>query len=203
MTEPVYAVVDIETTGLDAQLDVPLELGIILIDKVGNELASHSWTVYETNWMFQKGIKRGKDNPYVNKMHTENNLWRDIGFSGLNRNTVDDRACIWLEENGVHSQSRVSGAEFDGIGMMGNSTGSLDRPFTLFHFPMLNQYLGHRNIDMSSLKEVCKRNNPHLWKQIEPLVGFKKDAVHRVLEDCRVCIREFQTYLDEFLIVED
>lgn len=199
----VYAFADIETTGLAANADVPLELGIILTDVHGCEVASASWTIWESNPVFQNGVIRGRHNKFVNKMHTENGLWNDIAKTGVSRIAVDAAACRFLEDWGVKPQSRGEGDDFDGLGMAGNSTGSLDRPFTLVHFPQLNQYLGYRNIDMSTVKELCKRNNPKLWEQLKPIVGVKADATHRVLDDCRACIKEFQIYCDEFLIVGD
>jgi len=196
-----YAVIDLETTGLEAAKDVPLELGIVLTDAWGTEVASASWTIYETSPSFQSGLVRGRRNEFVNNMHYKNGLWRDIERSGLSRNQVDQRAVAFLKDWGVKGQSRGEGDDFDGIGMMGNSIGSLDRPFTIAHFPFLNKYLGYRNIDISSFKEVCKRNNPELFENLRPIIGTKADATHRVLDDCRACIREFQTYLNEFLVV--
>lgn len=199
----VYAVVDIETTGLDANLDVPLELGIILTDLHGCEVAAASWTIWESNPIFQNGIMRGRHHNYVNNMHHENGLWHDAVHNGLSRIAVDQHAVNFLKDWGAKPQSRGEGDDFDGLGMMGNSTGSLDRPFSLIHFPQLNQYLGYRNIDMSTVKELVKRHNPALWEQLKPIVGVKADATHRVLDDARACIKEFQTYCDEFLIVGD
>lgn len=198
-----YAVLDLETTGLEAGLDVPLELGIVLIDKHGCEIAAASWPVWETNSAFQSGVMRGRRNSFVNEMHTVNALWSDAARAGLNRIAVDQHAVNFLKDWGVKPQSRESGSEFDGVGMMGNSTGSLDRPFVMQHFPNLNLYLGYRNIDMSTIKEICKRNNPDLWENLKSIIGIKADATHRVLDDARACIREFQTYLDEFLIIGD
>jgi len=201
--EIAYAVVDIETTGLDANLDVPLELGIVLTDVDGYEIAAASWTVWESTPLFQQGIKRGHDHPYVNEMHSKNGLWAHAPRTGLNRISVDAHAVEWLMTQGAKEQSYAEGEEFDGLGMMGNSTGSLDRPFSLIHFPRLSAYLGHRNIDISTFREVCKRNNPGLYENLKPILPAKADTAHRVLDDARACIREFQTYLNEFLIVSD
>ncbi|QEM40878.1 MAG: exonuclease [Phage AS32] len=201
MTKPTYAFVDMETTGLDANRDVPLEVGIILTDKEGNELARKAWLVWETSIEFRIGANRGRENDFVNQMHINNHLWADVIDKGYSRKAVDTEMCSWLMANNVAPQSRED--DFDGIGMTGNSIGSLDRPFALRHFPLFNQYLGYRNIDLSSFKEVCKRNNPGLYENIKPIVSNKADADHRVIGDCLAAIREFKVYLEEFLIVED
>lgn len=196
MGKPAFAWVDMETTGLDAYSDVPLELGIVLTDLEGGIIAEKKWLVYEQdNERFMAGVRRGHAHPYVSQMHEESGLWDDLlVFKTYARDEVDAEAEAFLIENGVTVEQQ--------IGMAGNSTGSLDRPFSLIHFPKLSFHLGHRNIDISSLKELCKRRNPGLFEQIKHIVENKEAATHRVLDDCRACINEYLTYCDEFLIVE-
>lgn len=189
--------VDMETTGLEASKDVPLELGIILTDEWGNKINLASWLVWEEDSEdFQAGVKRGRENEFVNDMHTKSGLWRDLENSPdvFSRDEVARMAIDFLIDNDV---------ELGSLPMCGNSIGSLDRPFTLVHFPALNASLHYRNIDMSSLKEICKMVNPGLFENLKPIIGTKADATHRVLDDCDASIREYQTYLEEFLIVGD
>jgi oligoribonuclease len=193
--EIMWAWMDMETTGLEANLDVPLELGIVLSNIDGEVIAEKKWLVYEQeNEDFMKGVDRGRNNTFVRSMHEESGLWDDLRvFKSYSRDEVDMQAVQFLEENGI---------EAGWIGMAGNSTGSLDRPFTLVHFPKLNVHLGYRNIDMSSLKELMKRLNPDLFKQLEPVINNKAAAMHRVLDDCRACIKEYLAYCNEFLLIE-
>jgi oligoribonuclease (3'-5' exoribonuclease) len=187
--------IDMETTGLSAQDDVPLELGLAISDEWGKIYASIKWLVWEDAKDFQMGIKRGRDWSFVNDMHTKSGLWRDLeGFETDVRAAVDADAVRWLKENGV---------EKDQLPLAGSSIGSLDRPFCLIHFPELNEFLSYRNIDISTIKELCKRNNPELYQNLEPLIGTKADATHRVLDDIDASIREYQVYCDEYLITAD
>lgn len=189
--------VDMETTGLEASKDVPLELGIILTDEWGNKINLASWLVWEENDIsFQAGVKRGHENEFVEPMHTASGLWSDLENSPdvFSRDEVDDMVVDFLLDNHV---------ELGTLPMCGNSIGSLDRPFTLVHFPRFNKALNYRNVDMSSLKEICKMVNPGLFENLKPIIGTKADATHRVLDDCDASIREYQTYLEEFLIVGD
>lgn len=199
MGDITYAVVDMETTGLDAELDVPLEVGIKLIDAVGYVLAEESWFVWENGDDFQRAVSRGRDNRYVDEMHTKSGLWKDLEkidhaeLPHTHRERVDELMCDFLMEHEVR---------WGTLGMMGNSIGSLDRPFTIRHFPGLNEALGYRNIDMSSFREVMKRTNPVLLENLKPILGSKEDASHRVLDDIDACITEYRAYLQEFLIVD-
>lgn len=200
-----WAVVDIETTGLDAQQDVPLEVGIKLIDRVGYEIAAAEWLIYEDpeeSWAYKNGLERGKANKFVNPMHEKSGLWFNLasgtpGEDLWTRVEFDNAVCEWLDSVGAPNPE----TDGVGLGMFGNSTGSLDRPFTLQHFPKLNARLGYRNIDMSTIKELVKKLNPELWEGIKHIVGNKSQATHRVMDDIDACILEYRTYGIEFLMV--
>lgn len=194
-SKPAFAFIDMETTGLEANLDVPLELGIVLTDLEGNSISDAKWLIWEENKEFQRGVMRGEKNEFVNAMHTKSELWYDLAhFETRSRVEVDKEVVDILSDHGVADGS---------LGMAGNSIGSLDRPFALAHFPLLNKAVGYRNIDISTLKELCKRRNPDLYKALEPTIGTKADATHRVLDDCYASIKEYQTYCEEFLLIAD
>lgn len=188
--------VDIETTGLDANEDVPLELGIVLTTREGDHITEWKTLVWEEGIRdFMHGYDRALHNEFVRQMHNDNDLFSDLTtFDTVTRDEAAEEAVKFLASHGVEKGL---------MPMAGSSTGSLDRPFTIRHLPKLNNFLSYRNIDISSIKELCKMNNPGLWEQIEPQLGSKEDAAHRVLEDCYAAIKEYQIYRDEFLIVED
>lgn len=195
------AVVDLETTGLSAAKDVPLEIGVRLIDKEGYSFGSASWLIWEPNDEdFMASVARCHSNAFVNQMHTKSGLWEhleEIGHNELSlysRDAVDNELCDFLTEHGVR---------FGTVPMMGNSTGSLDRPFCLEHLPMFNEALSYRNIDMSSIKEILKAVNPILYENLRPIIGDKSAATHRVMDDIDACITEYRAYLDNFFFVED
>lgn len=187
---------DMETTGLDASQDVPLELGMILTDEWGQIVDEWKTLIWEEdNKQFQRGVRRGRTNEFVNNMHEKSSLWEDLDlFESLTRDEADLAAVEWLKSHGVEQGK---------LAMSGNSIGSLDRPFALVHFPHLNSFLSYRNIDMSSLKELVRLNNPDLYENLKPIIEDKSAAVHRVLDDCRAAIREYKAYIDNYLIVGD
>jgi oligoribonuclease (3'-5' exoribonuclease) len=197
MAEVAYAVVDLETTGLEAQFDVPLEIAVVLTDEWGGEIGEpFTSLILEDNNSFRLGVSRGKHNHFVDEMHHKSGLWRDLNDLDrlYPRGRVDAELCGWLEAHGVEKAT---------VPMMGNSIGSLDRPFCITHLPKFNAYLSYRNVDISSFKEVCRRTNPVLYENMLPIVGTKEDATHRALDDARASIREYRAYLDEFLITSE
>lgn len=186
--------IDLETTGLSAQLDVPLELGLILTDKWGHQIDFASWLIWEESEDFQAGIKRMNDNEFVRKMHEDNNLNRDLlDKTIVSRQTASDQAIEWLKSYDVEKFT---------LPMAGSSIGSLDRPFVQYHMPELGEFFHYRNIDVSSIREICKMHNPVLFESIKE--GWsKEEAAHRVIDDANASISEYREYLDSFFFLED
>lgn len=192
------AVVDMETTGLDANNCIPLEVGIKLIDKDGKACAAGAWLVWEDTPDWSIKMMEGAAHKFVGPMHQKSGLWDDLiaerGTTTLTRAELDNILCDFLADNGIHIGT---------VPMMGNSVGSLDRPFTLVHFPKFNEALHYRNIDISTLKELCKAHNPSLLEKLLPVIGTKEDSEHRVLSDIDACIVEYLAYVENFLFVEE
>lgn len=59
--------------------------------------------------------------------------------------------------------------------------------------PKLEAYFHYRNLDVSTLKELCKRWKPELAK------GFEKKSRHQALADIHESIDEMKYYRDNFL----
>lgn len=192
------AVVDLETTGLDAFACIPLELGIKLIDKEGFVLSEAAWLIHEEDTHWERELARGVEDKFVGPMHEKSGLWADLraarGKTTRTRAELDDELCEWLAEAGV---------PYAKVPMMGNSIGSLDRPFSVLHLPEFNRTLSYRNIDISTLKEICMARNPILFENLKPILGSKEDAKHRVLDDIDACITEYRAYCDNFLFIEE
>jgi oligoribonuclease len=193
-----YAFTDIETTGLDAYAHVPLEIAVVLTDEWGYQVAECSYLVHDGTAAFKQEVAGGKAHPIVGPMHEKSGLWHDLDHREMLSNwgsiyEVDIHLEKFLKENEVEPGT---------VPMAGNSIGSLDRPFVLAHFPKFNQALSYRNVDMSSFKEVCKKVNPSLYANLEPIIGNKDNASHRALDDAKASIAEYRAYLDNFLFTE-
>jgi len=181
-------VVDLETTGLSADSEVPLEAGFIIVDKYGNEKDHMDFLIWEDTDQYKNAWTGMID--FVKDMHQKNGLSADL-FSGRplwTRRAVALAAMNWVYEMGYDKGE---------LPIMGSSIGSLDRPFLIKHFDFLNEFLSYRNIDVSTLKEIAKRFRPDLYNYYEKNYP-KESAVHRVLEDCRSSIHQYQYYLSSF-----
>jgi oligoribonuclease len=77
--------------------------------------------------------------------------------------------------------------------MCGNSI-CQDRRFMARWMPELERFFHYRNLDVSTLKELCRRWQPAVYK------GFQKRALHTALADIHESIDELKYYREHFLI---
>lgn len=76
--------------------------------------------------------------------------------------------------------------------MCGNSI-CQDRRFMARHMPKLEAFFHYRNLDVSTLKELCRRWKPEL------IAGFKKHQLHTALADIRESVEELKYYREHFI----
>ena len=77
--------------------------------------------------------------------------------------------------------------------MCGNSI-CQDRRFMARWMPELERFFHYRNLDVSTLKELCRRWQPAIYK------GFQKRAMHTALADIHESIDELKYYREHFLV---
>ncbi|MGQ0698728.1 MAG: oligoribonuclease [Panacagrimonas sp.] len=68
-----------------------------------------------------------------------------------------------------------------------------DRRFLARWMPKLERYFHYRNLDVSTLKELCKRWSPHIAD------GFTKESTHLALDDIRDSVAELKYYREHFI----
>ena len=61
------------------------------------------------------------------------------------------------------------------------------------HMPTLEAFFHYRNVDVSTLKELCRRWRPEL------IAGFKKYQLHTALADIRESVEELRYYRQHFM----
>ena len=76
--------------------------------------------------------------------------------------------------------------------LCGNSIGQ-DRRFLAKYMPKLEAFCHYRNLDVSTLKELCKRWRPEIAKNL------KKSGKHEALADIYESIDELKFYREHFL----
>ncbi len=168
---------DMEMTGLDPDRDRVIELAMIVTDARLETLAeSPVWTVHQSDAVLDAMDDWNK------KTHGRSGLIERV------RASITDEAAVAAEAMAFITEwvgKRVSP-------MCGNSI-CQDRRFMARYMPQLEEYFHYRNLDVSTLKELCRRWKPEVAK------GFEKKVDHTAMADIRESIAELRYYRDNFL----
>ena len=115
----------------------------------------------------------------VRRMHTTSGLLTAIGNSTV---TLEYAAAATLEF--IKSHVPTAGS----VPLCGNSI-AMDRRFLRHHMPALDEYFHYRTVDVSTLKELCKR-----WYHDLYTARPQKLTAHRALDDIRESVAELIYY---------
>lgn len=175
--------VDIETTGLDPDKDLILELGIVVTD-------SNLDVVNQQSWIFVPYMDKSilDITPAVVEMHTKNGLWLEwsANANASGRDHLD-------ANDDVISDVRLFLEEAGALGLpMAGSTVHFDRKFLQAHFPEIHRLFHYRNIDVSTIKNLARIYRPKLYES----APLPREKTHRPLADLRDSIAELRHYLE-------
>ncbi len=168
---------DMEMTGLDPDSDHIIELAMVITNNNLETIAeSAMWAVHQTD-----AVLAGMDE-WNQKMHGKSGLIDRVKNSALSEADIELQATEFLKLHVPQGKSP----------MCGNSI-CQDRRFMARWMPKLETYFHYRNLDVSTLKELCKRWKPELAK------GLTKHGKHEALADIYESIEELKYYREHFL----
>ena len=168
---------DMEMTGLDPERERIIELAIIVTDSNLNTVAeSPVWVVHQSDAQLDAMDEWNKNT------HGRSGLIERVKTSLLDEAAVEAAALGFVQEYVAKGVSP----------MCGNSIGQ-DRRFMVRYMPQLEAWFHYRNLDVSTVKELCKRWKPEVAK------GFEKKADHTALADIRESIAELKYYREHFI----
>ncbi len=164
--------IDLEMTGLHPNTDHILEIATIVTDSQLNIIAQGPVLAIKQSkqWLDQM-------DEWCTKTH---------GDSGLTARCLTSTTSIAEAERQTIeflTQYVPKGAS----PLCGNTIGQ-DKRFLVKYMPALNDYFHYRSIDVSTVKELCRRWQP------EVLTGFNKKGVHLALDDIKESIEELKYY---------
>ena len=166
--------IDCEMTGLDTTNDALVEIAALVTDSELNILGEGVDIVIHA-----PDAKLEAMVPVVREMHANSGLTDEIRSSSV---TVAEAEKAVLDY--VREWVPVAGS----APLAGNSIAT-DRGFLARDMPDLDAHLHYRMIDVSSIKELCKRWYPRIYYN-QPEKGMS----HRALADIKESIRELQFY---------
>lgn len=168
---------DMEMTGLDPERERIIELAVVITD---NELVtiaeSPVWVVHQPETQLDAMDDWNKNT------HGRSGLLDRVRASVLDELMVESAALAFIQAYVPKETSP----------MCGNSIGQ-DRRFMVRYMPQLEAWFHYRNLDVSTLKELCRRWKPEVAK------GFVKRSDHTALADIRESIEELKYYREHFI----
>jgi oligoribonuclease len=169
--------IDMEMTGLSPERDRIIEVALVITDSQLNTVAEAPvWVVHQDD-----AVLAGMDS-WNQGTHGKSGLTAKVRASALDEATVEAQALAFLAE---HVAAKASP-------MCGNSI-CQDRRFLARWMPRLEDWFHYRNLDVSTLKELCRRWQPDLMK------GIPKEGRHEALADVCESIMELKYYREHFI----
>jgi oligoribonuclease len=168
---------DMEMTGLDPERERIIEMAMVVTDgNLATVAESPVWVVHQADAVLDAMDAWNKST------HGKSGLIARVRASTLDEAAVEAAALSFVREYAARQASP----------MCGNSIGQ-DRRFMARYMPALEAWFHYRNIDVSTLKELCRRWKPEVAK------GFEKASAHTALADVRESIEELKYYRERFL----
>jgi oligoribonuclease len=174
----VLAWIDLEMTGLDPARHAIVEIACLITDDdlaildEGPDLVVHASPEHVADM-----------DEFVRTMHTRSGLLADMEASTLDLADAGAQTLAFLREH--IGQPRT-------VPLAGNSIGT-DRRFLAAQLPEIEDFLHYRSVDVSTVKELCRRWRPDIYK-----AAPVKKGGHRALQDIRESVAELAYYRDAF-----
>lgn len=161
-------------TGLDLKSDLLVEIAVLVTDSELNILGDGLDVVIHAG---DEALSSMVD--VVAQMHTKSGLIEEVRASTTDVATAESMVLDYIRTH--ISQAKTAP-------LAGNSIAT-DRGFIARDMPKLDDYLHYRMIDVSSIKELCRRWYPRIYFG-QP----EKGLAHRALADIHESIRELRYY---------
>ena len=171
--------VDMEMTGLDPDNDRIIEVAVVVTDPDLNVIAEGPvFAIHQSDETLNKMDNWNKGT------HGKSGLIDRVKASTVSEADAEAQLIAFLKQYVPANKSP----------MCGNSI-CQDRRFMARGMPKLEAFFHYRNLDVSTLKELCRRWKPELAS------GFKKHQKHTALADIMESVEELKYYREHFIKV--
>ncbi len=166
--------IDCEMTGLDLARDALIEIAVLVTDGDLNVLGEGVDVVIHADEAALDGMP-----DVVRDMHAHSGLTEEVRRSTV---TLDEAERLVLD----YVRQFVPEA---GVAPLAGNSIATDRGFITRDMPALDAHLHYRMVDVSSVKELCRRWFPRVF-----FAKPEKGLAHRALADIEESIRELAYY---------
>ena len=169
--------VDMEMTGLEPDTDRIIEVAVVVTDMHLNLIAEGPvFAIHQSDETLDKMDSWNKGT------HGRSGLIERVKASTVTEEQAEAELIAFLKQYVPAGKSPMCG-----------NTICQDRRFMVRTMPKLEGFFHYRNLDVSTLKELCKR-----WKP-EIVGGFKKHQKHTALADILESVEELKYYREHFI----
>lgn len=169
--------VDMEMTGLDPDKDKIIEVAVVVTDANLNVLAEGPvFAIHQPD-----AVLDGMD-AWNKGTHGRSGLIDRVKASTVSEADAEQAIIDFLRHFVPKGKSPMCG-----------NTICQDRRFMARGMPKLENFFHYRNLDVSTLKELCRRWKPDIMS------GFKKHQKHTALADILESIDELKYYREHFI----
>ena len=169
--------VDMEMTGLDPDNDRIIEVAVVVTDMHLNVLAEGPvFAIHQSDETLDKMDNWNKGT------HGRSGLIDRVRASTVTEADAETALIAFLKNFVPAGKSPMCG-----------NTICQDRRFMARGMPKLEAFFHYRNLDVSTLKELCRRWKPELAS------GFKKHQKHTALADIIESVEELKYYREHFI----
>jgi oligoribonuclease len=166
--------IDCEMSGLDLKTDRLIEIAVLVTDADLNILGDGIDVVIHADDAVLSSMI-----PVVTEMHTRSGLIEEVRASTIDLAAAEELVLDYIRTHVKQAKTAP---------LAGNSIAT-DRGFIARDMPKLDDFLHYRMIDVSSIKELCRRWYPRIYFG-QP----EKGLAHRALADIHESIRELRYY---------
>jgi oligoribonuclease len=169
--------VDMEMTGLNPDTDRIIEVAVVVTDSDLNVLAEGPvFAIHQPDEVLNAMDAWNKGT------HGRSGLIDRVKASTVTETEAEAALIDFLKHFVPAGKSPMCG-----------NTICQDRRFMARSMPKLEAFFHYRNLDVSTLKELCRRWKPEL------VSGFKKHQMHTALADITESIEELRYYREHFI----
>ncbi|CAI9717080.1 mitochondrial [Octopus vulgaris] len=165
--------VDLEMTGLDIETDKIIEIACVITDSQLNIIAEIPPFVIHQPDNVLDGM-----NEWCQVHHGKSGLTEAVRKSNTTLQSAEEKLLAFLTQHVPKQKCPLAG----------NSI-YMDKMFLQKYMPKFTDFLHYRIIDVSSVKELCRR-----WYKDEFKNSPEKSLSHRGQEDIKESIKELQYY---------
>lgn len=171
--------VDCEMTGLDTNIHHICEIAVLITDKDLNIIAEGPDIVIHLD-----EDKLSKMSEWCVEHHGKSGLTEQIKKSAIDMKTAEIKVLEFIKQYVPKNTAPLCG----------NSIHA-DKKFICLDMPKFAEYLHYRLIDVSTIKELCRRWYPKILENAP-----KKQGSHRALDDIKESLQELKYYREKIFV---